>query len=108
MLAKDLNLDSEKIRLKLAAFFDEVLDISLNQIRDQRMDGQLTLVTDSEGNQTITKRRGVDTRLLGEACRGAFRFAEFCGLMDSDKSAPASGEISTNVVFVSPASDGVA
>ena len=105
MLAKDLNLDSEKIRLKLAAFFDEVLDISLNQIRDQAKDGQLTLVTDSEGNQTITKRRGVDTRLLGEAGRGAIRFAQFCGLMDQDKSTSTGGDVSTNVVFVSPSAD---
>ena len=100
MLAKDLNLDSEKIRLKLAAFFDEILDISLNQIRDQVKEGQLTLITDSDGNQTITKRRGVDTRLLGEAGRGAIRFAQFCGLMDADKSTPTGGEVSTNVVFV--------
>ena len=105
MLAKDLNLDSEKIRLKLAAFFDEVLDISLNQIRDQVKDGQLTLVTDSEGNQTITKRRGVDTRLLGEAGRGAIRFAQFCGLMDSDKSTSTGGDVSTNVVFINPSAD---
>ena len=100
MLAKDLNLDSEKIRLKLAAFFDEILDISLNQIREQVKEGQLTLITDSDGNQTITKRRGVDTRLLGEAGRGAIRFAQFCGLMDSDKSTATGGEVSTNVVFV--------
>ena len=100
MLAKDLNLDSEKIRLKLAAFFDEILDISLNQIRDQVKEGQLTLITDSDGNQTITKRRGVDTRLLGEAGRGAIRFAQFCGLMDSDKATATGGEVSTNVVFV--------
>lgn len=105
MLAKDLNLDSEKIRLKLAAFFDEVLDISLNQIRDQAKDGQLTLVTDSEGNQTITKRRGVDTRLLGEAGRGAIRFAQFCGLMDQDKSTSTGGDVSTNVVFINPSAD---
>ncbi len=100
MLAKELNLDSEKIRLKLAAFFDEILDISLNQIRDQVKEGQLTLITDSDGNQTITKRRGVDTRLLGEAGRGAIRFAQFCGLMDSDKSTSTGGDVSTNVVFV--------
>ena len=34
-LAKNLNLDGERIRLKLANFFDELCDISLKQIKDQ-------------------------------------------------------------------------
>lgn len=105
ILAKNLNLDSEKIRLKLAAFFDEICDISLNQIKQQVKDGQLIYVTDNQGNETITKRRGVDTRLLGEAGRGAIRFAQFAGLMDADKSSAAGGDVSTNVVFIQPSAD---
>lgn len=105
ILAKNLNLDSEKIRLKLAAFFDEICDISLNQIKQQVKDGQLVYVTDNQGNETITKRRGVDTRLLGEAGRGAIRFAQFAGLMDADKSSAAGGDVSTNVVFIQPSAD---
>lgn len=105
ILAKSLNLDSEKIRLKLALFFEEICDITLNQIRQQQQEGQLTYVTDNQGNETITRRRGVDTRLLGEAGRGAIRFAQFAGLMDADKSTSAGGDISTNVVFVSPQAD---
>ena len=105
ILAKNLNLDSEKIRLKLAAFFDEICDISLNQIKQQVKDGQLVYVTDNQGNETITKRRGVDTRLLGEAGRGAIRFAQFAGLMDADKSSSAGGDVSTNVVFIQPSAD---
>lgn len=105
ILAKNLNLDNEKIRLKLAAFFDEICDISLNQIKQQVKDGQLVYVTDNQGNETITKRRGVDTRLLGEAGRGAIRFAQFAGLMDADKSSSAGGDVSTNVVFIQPSAD---
>lgn len=105
ILAKNLNLDNEKIRLKLAAFFDEICDISLNQIKQQVKDGQLVYVTDNQGNETITKRRGVDTRLLGEAGRGAIRFAQFAGLIDSDKSTSAGGDVSTNVVFIQPSAD---
>ena len=105
MLAKDLNLDGEKIRLKLAAFFDELCDITLDQIKQQVKDGQLTLVTDNQGNETITRRRGVDTRLLGEAGRGAIRFAQFVGLMDSDKATGTGSEVSTNVVFISAPAD---
>ena len=105
ILAKELNLDGEKIRLKLALFFEEICDITLNQIRQQQKDGQLTYVTDNQGNETISRRRGVDTRLLGEAGRGAIRFAQFAGLMDADKSSSGGADISTNVVFISPQAD---
>lgn len=85
-LAKQLNLDGERIRLKLAAFFDEILDITLANVRDQAREGQITQVADNDGNRTVTKRNGVDPRLLGEAGRGAIRFAQFVGLMDADSS----------------------
>ena len=105
ILAKNLNLDSEKIRLKLALFFEEICDITLNQLRQQQKEGVLTYVTDNQGNETITRRRGVDTKLLGEAGRGAIRFAQFAGLMDADKSSSGGADISTNVVFISPQAD---
>ena len=105
ILAKELNLDGEKIRLKLALFFEEICDITLNQIRQQQKDGQLTYVTDNQGNETISRRRGVDTRLLGEAGRGAIRFAQFAGLMDTDKANGSGGDVGTNVVFISPQAD---
>ena len=105
ILAKNLNLDSEKIRLKLALFFEEICDITLAQIRDQQKDGQITQVANSDGTTVVTRRRGVDTRLLGEAGRGAIRFAQFAGLMDADKSTSGGGDVSTNVVFVSPQTD---
>ena len=105
ILAKNLNLDSEKIRLKLALFFEEICDITLNQLRQQQKEGVLTYVTDNQGNETITRRRGVDTKLLGEAGRGAIRFAQFAGLMDADKANGSGGDVSTNVVFISPQAD---
>ena len=105
ILAKNLNLDSEKIRLKLALFFEEICDITLNQLRQQQKEGVLTYVTDNQGNETITRRRGVDTKLLGEAGRGAIRFAQFAGLMDTDKANGSGGDVSTNVVFISPQAD---
>jgi hypothetical protein len=104
-LAKDLGLDGERIRLKLANFFDELCDITLAQVKKQVEDGQVCLVADNQGNETITRRRGVDPRLLGEAGRGAIRFAQFCGLMDAEASTGA-GEVSTNVIFVQPTGDG--
>lgn len=106
-LAKQLNLDGDRIRLKLAAFFDEVLDITLANVREQARDGQITQVADNDGNRTVTKRNGVDPRLLGEAGRGAIRFAQFAGLMD-DTASTNTGDVSTNVVFINPTSDGAA
>ena len=105
ILAKNLNLDSEKIRLKLAVFFEEICNITLQQVREQVEAGRVTVDVDAEGNKSVRCTKGVDPRLLGEAGRGAIRFAQFAGLMDSDKSTSGGGDISTNVVFVSPQAD---
>ena len=103
-LAKNLKLDTEKLRLKLAAFFDRLCDLTLQQVEDQAKNGVVVHVADNQGNETITRRRGIDTKLLGEAGRGAIRFAQFAGLMDADSST-SGGDISTNVVFVQPAAN---
>ncbi len=102
-LAKDLGLDGERIRLKLANFFDELCDITLAQVKRQVEEGQVCLVADNQGNETITRRRGVDPRLLGEAGRGAIRFAEFCGLMDR---APEVNQASTTLIQLAAPADG--
>ena len=102
-LAKDLGLDSERIRLKLANFFDELCDITLAQIKDQVENGQITQVADNQGNTTVTKRRGVDPRILGEAGRGAIRFAEFVGLMDR---APEQTVANTTLIQLATPADG--
>ena len=105
ILAKELDLDKERIRLKLAAYFDEIMDISMAQLRDQAEHGQVIQVMDDKGNKSITRKKGVDPRLLGEAGRGAIRTAQFAGLMDSDKATGSGAEVSTNVVFISPQAD---
>jgi hypothetical protein len=102
-LAKDLGLDSERIRLKLANFFDELCDITLAQIKDQVENGQITQVADNQGNTTVTNRRGVDPRILGEAGRGAIRFAEFVGLMDR---APEQTVANTTLIQLATPADG--
>lgn len=104
-LAKGLNLDSERIRLKLAGYFDEILDITMQQVKEQVKAGRVTIDVDAEGKQSMRCTKGVDPRLLGEAGRGAIRFAQFVGLMDGDANT-GGGDVSTNVVFISPTSDG--
>ena len=104
-LAKTLNLDNERIKLKLAAYFDEILDITMQQVKEQVKAGRVTVDVDAEGNQSMRCAKGVDPRLLGEAGRSAIRFAQFAGLMDADKSTTGGGDISTNVVFISPQAD---
>lgn len=102
-LAKDLGLDGERIRLKLANFFDELCDITLAQVKKQVEEGQVCLVADNQGNETITRRRGVDPRLLGEAGRGAIRFAQFAGLMDA---APEASTQQTTLIQLTAPADG--
>ena len=102
-MAKDLGLDSERIRLKLANFFDELCDITLAQVKQQAETGQEEFFVDSEGNKSMKRRMGVDPRLLGEAGRGAIRFAEFVGLMDR---APEVNQASTTLIQLSAPADG--
>jgi hypothetical protein len=77
-----LGIDTQRIQLKLAHFLDQVLDVSLRQIHHQAEHGQLTEFMDVEGKLSYRKVKAVDPRLLGEAGRGAIRFAEFAGLME--------------------------
>lgn len=80
--AKLLGIDTDRVQLKLAGFLDQVLDITLQQMQHQAEHGQLTEFMDVEGKLSYRKVKAVDPRLLGEAGRGAIRFAEFAGLMD--------------------------
>ena len=105
-LAKNLNLDGERIRLKLASYLDELADITMRQIKLQVQAGRVQVDVDADGKQSMRCTKGVDPRLLGEAGRGAIRFAQFCGLMDSDASTSGTGDVSTNVVFINPSADG--
>ena len=81
-LAKKLNLDSEKIRLKIAAAFDRLADITIAQVEEQVKDGRTTLIQHCDGRKEMRKVKGVDPRMVSEAGRGLIRFAEFAGLMD--------------------------
>lgn len=81
-LAKKLNLDSEKIRLKIAAAFDRLADITIAQVEEQVKDGRVTLIQHCDGTKEVRHTKGVDPRMVGEAGRGLIRFAEFAGLMD--------------------------
>lgn len=105
-LAKNLNLDGERIRLKLASYLDELADITMQQIKQQVQAGRVQVDVDADGKQSMRCTKGVDPRLLGEAGRGAIRFAQFCGLMDADASTSGTGDVSTNVVFINPSADG--
>jgi hypothetical protein len=106
-IAKALGLDTERLRLKLAAAFEQLADISIQQIKEQAADGRITQIARDDGFKEVRKTRGVDPRLIGEAGRGLIRFAQFAGLMDSDAST-GGGEVSTNVVFIQPTGDGAA
>ena len=81
-LAKKLSLDTEKIRLKLAAAFDYLADVVVQQVKEQVENGREVFEVDARGNKSMKRMKGVDPRMLGEAGRGLTRFAEFAGLLD--------------------------
>ena len=101
-LAKKLNLDTEKIKLKLAAAFDELADISIAEVRRQVQDGRLMTVKGPQGVE-LRHTAGPDPRLIGEAGRGLMRFAEFAGLTDR---APEVTSASTTLINLSAPADG--
>ncbi len=105
-ISKKLGLDSDRIRLKVAAWFEELTDLTMRQVRDQVLNGTLVETVDPEGGRTYRRTKHADPRMVAEASRGLVRTAQFFGLMDDTASTAGAGEISTNVVFVSPASDG--
>lgn len=103
-LAKKLNLDSEKIRLKIAAAFDYLADVTVQQVKEQVANGRITQIARDDGSKEVRKTAGVDPRMLGEAGRGLIRFAEFAGLMDR---APEVNQAATTLIQLSAPADGV-
>ncbi len=99
-IAKQLGLDTERLQLKIAAAFEQLADISIQQVKDQIKNGRVTMIQDSEGRQEIRCQKGLDPRMLGEAGRGLIRFAEFAGLMDRT---PELNATSTVIQLASPA-----
>lgn len=79
--SKKLGLDSDRIRFKLAAAFDELADITIAEVKRQVQDGRLMTIKGPNGLE-LRHTAGPDPRLIGEAGRGLMRFAEFAGLTD--------------------------
>ncbi|AII41842.1 hypothetical protein KR100_00260 [Synechococcus sp. KORDI-100] len=103
-ISKKLGLDSDRVRLKVAAWFEELTDLTMQTVRDQVLNGTLVESLDGEGNRSYRRTKHADPRMVAEASRGLVRMASFFGLMDPDKS-NTGGDISTSVVFLSPQAD---
>ena len=104
-IAKELGLDTERLHLKIAAAFEQLADISIAQVKEQVENGRVTMIQDSDGQKEVRRQKGLDPRMLGEAGRGLIRFAEFAGLMDRAPEVT-TGDVSQQVVFVQPPTDG--
>nr|BDD47046.1 hypothetical protein 1 [bacterium] len=102
-ICKELDLDTDKIRLKLAAAFDYLADVVVQQVKDQVENGREIFEVDARGNKSMKRMKGVDPRMLGEAGRGLIRFAEFAGLMDR---APEQHNTAVTMVQLAAPSDG--
>ena len=103
-ISKKLGLDTERVRLKVAAWFEELTDLTMKTVRDQVTGGTLVETVDPEGGRTYRRTKHADPRMVAEASRGLVRMAEFFQLVD--RAPEITGEVSQQVVFVQPPSDG--
>ena len=80
-VTKKLNLDGQKIRFKPLIAFNYLVNIVVDQVKQQIEQGQLQAI-DGPDCRVTKATHGVDPRLLDEVGRGLIRFAEFTGLMN--------------------------
>jgi hypothetical protein len=95
--AKQLGLDTERIRLRIAAAFEELTMMGLADLRKQVQEGRVLVIQNPDGTTTVKTAKGVDSRSLGEVGRGLVRMAQFAGLMDGD----AGGSSQAGVTMIS-------
>jgi hypothetical protein len=81
--AKILGLDTERIRLRIAAAFEELTMLGLDELRKQAREGRVLVIQNPDGTTTVKTARGVDARHLDSVGRGLVRMAQFAGLMDA-------------------------
>ena len=96
----DRGIDLEESRITIHQFFEETLGEAMQQMREQRASGTITITTDEEGNVFKKMTKGVDVRLLAEIGRSSTRWAEFLGLMDRAPDSAATQQ--TTVVLSAP------
>lgn len=97
-------IDIEERRIDIDRMFKETLGHLAQTIRHQSEHGCETFFVNEDGSKSMKRIKGVDPRIAGELSRSLHRWSEFLGLMD--RAPEAVGEVSTNVVFVSPTTDG--
>jgi hypothetical protein len=102
--AKQLGLDTERIRLRIAAAFEELTMMGLADLRKQVTEGRVLVIQNPDGTTTVKTAKGVDSRSLGEVGRGLVRMAQFAGLMDGD--AGGSGNGNTTLISLNMPADG--
>lgn len=98
-IAKELGLDTDRVRLKVAAWFEELADLSMRTLRDQFANGQVVEFIDEEGKSSYRRNKHIDPRLAGEVGRGLVRMAQFFQLMDQPVEI---NQATTNVVLGAP------
>ena len=103
-ICKELSLDTDRIRLKLAAACDELADITIAEVKKQALEGRLLTIKTKDGIE-LRHSAGVDPRMIAEASEGLMRFAEFAGLTDR---APEVNHQAVTMVNLTAPTDGVA
>ena len=79
-IAKTLGIDLDRIRLKIAARFEEIIDAACEEIKIQQQEGRVITIIGPDGSQTVKVTKGVDAKMVAEATRGLTRLAQFHGI----------------------------
>jgi hypothetical protein len=83
-MARELEIDTDRIKRKVHILLEECLDRMMDQVRTQAETGLITQIVDNDGKRSVRKVSGIDPRIAGELGRGLMRWAQLVGMVDGD------------------------
>jgi hypothetical protein len=83
-MARELEIDTDRIKRKIHLVLENCLDLMVNQVREQAEKGLIIQTITNDGQRTVKKVSGIDPRIAGELGRGLMRWAQLVGMVDGD------------------------
>jgi hypothetical protein len=83
-MARELEIDTDRIKRKVHILLEECLDRMMNQVREQAEKGLVTQIIENDGRRSVKKVAGIDPRIATELGRGIMRWATLVGMVDGD------------------------
>jgi hypothetical protein len=90
-MARDLAIDTDRIKRKIHLVLEDCLNLMINQVREQAEKGLVTQTIDNDGKRVVRKVAGIDPRIAGELGRGLMRWAQLVGMVDGDAGGGSNG-----------------